>query len=903
VKKESIQAALVLIALLHICFFPCLWGKKTLLESARAAPSIVQRGAWAGNPELSTIRSNKVSDPGAPAWQNEPWLALIHHQYLDEKALPLWNPYQAYGVPLAANMQSQPFYPLTVALALHPTPRTYNWYVLSRLFIAGFFMFLYLRLLVSFYPALAGGIACMFGGYYILFLTIPELSVAVLLPAFLFAGECLLRRQSYARLLGFAIVLWLIFLGGGPETTLLLLSFAYLYFLVRLLFSPRMWTYWTRIAKYFLFASVAGLALSMIVLLPFAQYLPNSFNIHEPRHINGEFRGLAHDHNLAAVVTYVFPLLLGPVNTAIGADPSSLRNYIGIVSLYLICIAVLQALKKPMRRDRDLAACTFFFTASMIFVLLKRFGILVNLVGALPFYRLIEFPKYQELLLSVSAAILVAFGLEHLARRTASAAVQWTSLGLTLAIPALAVLGAEPRIRKYIDSDHVNPSMLSLSVGLPCLLLAIVVVWTVWFNSRGPRHSAEGRPLSRGMGVTVVVALIAAEFCLNYIYPVYYQFTRMPSASCNPYVGAPYLSFLKSRCKENCRVIGQDGVLTPSWAAAFQISDIRYVDALYVEGYFPFLQNFFPNWRSIIPELAQCFRGFADFDFTHPLTKRLLQLSSVKYLLATKFFLPPDETINRILHQNRERLATDTEGQVGTQAFNLGGDIRNVLTERPPYERLSYGVTVPRQRSDFHFSIALDSSSSDKNRDGVGFTIEVRDQAANLQKVFYRYLNPKQNFQERRWMDGQVDLTAYRGQTIELLFSTDPSPEDDPPYGWAGWAGLYFGDKRPLETTPFQAVYDKEVKISEFDYVLPRVSLYQHADLVSTDTDVLRELAKPAFDIFKSVVLKRSELDQRELKCIEGLNGGAPKPVTSGKILSYLSQDVRIGTTLEEPQF
>jgi hypothetical protein len=180
-RNEHVRAAGVLLFLLHACFYPCIWGKKTLLESARAAPSILWQGSWAGKPG-PVNHWNKVADPGAPAWQNEPWYALMHDQWLREGTLPLWNPYQAYGVPLAANMQSQPFYPLTFALALHPTPLTYNFYILLRLFLAGFGCYLYARLFLSFTPSLASGIACMFGGYYIIFITIPELSVAVLLP-------------------------------------------------------------------------------------------------------------------------------------------------------------------------------------------------------------------------------------------------------------------------------------------------------------------------------------------------------------------------------------------------------------------------------------------------------------------------------------------------------------------------------------------------------------------------------------------------------------------------------------------------------------------------------------------------------------------------------------------------
>ncbi len=160
------------------------------MASAQDAPSIVHDGAVAGQPADSHF--SKVADPGGAAWQIEPWFAFIRNQYRDG-AVPLWDPYQAYGEPLAANMQSQPFYPLTLALSLHLTPRTYNFFILLRLFVAGIFTYFYLRMFVSFMPAIAGGIASMLTGYYIIYVTMPHLSVEILTPAVLLAGEYLLR--------------------------------------------------------------------------------------------------------------------------------------------------------------------------------------------------------------------------------------------------------------------------------------------------------------------------------------------------------------------------------------------------------------------------------------------------------------------------------------------------------------------------------------------------------------------------------------------------------------------------------------------------------------------------------------------------------------------------------------
>ncbi len=884
---DSVRAALVLVFILHLCFFPCIWGKKTLLESAREAPSILWQGAWAGSLQPQST-FNKVADPGAPAWQNEPWFALIQHQYFGEKVLPLWNPYQGYGAPLAANMQSQPFFPLTLALSLHPSPRTYNWYILCRLFIAGFFCYLFLRLFLSFYPALAGGISSMLAGYFILFLTIPELSLAVLLPAALFAGECLLRQPCYIRLTYFAGVILLIFLGGGPETTLLMFSFLYSYLALRVVSDPALRADWKRSGEWLTLATLAGIGLSAFVILPFLGYLPHSLNNHEPRLLGGAFRGLQHDARNASVFTYLFPLLLGPVNNPVLPNTlSALRNYFGLISLYLILIAVIAAAVPQFRRDRRLIPCTFFFVGVIIFVVLKRYGLIVNFVGRLPLFRLLDFPKYEELLLSISVAVLTAIGLEHLTTRSISTLAQCLTLLVTFLFIPVAIIRSGRVLKKELLVDHLNPAMPLWAVGVPVILLVCLALWLVWLNHDRVKSFARATGL-------VCVSLLTIEFSFGYIVPVYYVFNKLPQIASNPYLGAPYIDFLRARCGDNYRIIGQEGNLTPNWASAFQLFDVRYLDALSVDRYFPFLQNFFPGWQSHTPELSQCFKGFGSFDFTDPLTRRLLQLSSVKYLVASRFFVPPDKTVNEILRQNQGRFAPGRENQISSQSFNLSGTVRATLGEHPPYDRLSYRLRVPDGPADFHFAYGIDSAAYDKGGDGVDFAIEIKDSTGTIRKVFSNYIDPKHDVNQRRWMDGQIDLSPYRGQTIELLLSTGPGPKGDTSYDWAGWSDFHFGPEQATPGSPFRPVYDREVKISEYDDILPRASIYYHADLEPSDADVLRRLADPSLDVFRSIVLDKSRLGKDEIRAIGELNRGNARRAGVARILAYKSQEVVI---------
>ena len=179
-RRDSLWAGCILALLLVAMFLPAVLGTRTLLASAWTAPSVMPSGAYH---EGATPPHQRLSpDPGAPAWTLEPWIKVIGEQYLREKQFPLWNPYNAYGTPFAAAMQPQPFFPLTALLSLHPTPWTYNIFIIARLLLAGILTFLFARLFLDYAAAVFASIAFMLNGYFIIFLDMPHLSVEVLLP-------------------------------------------------------------------------------------------------------------------------------------------------------------------------------------------------------------------------------------------------------------------------------------------------------------------------------------------------------------------------------------------------------------------------------------------------------------------------------------------------------------------------------------------------------------------------------------------------------------------------------------------------------------------------------------------------------------------------------------------------
>ena len=154
---------------------------------------------------------------------------------LREKQFPLWNPYNAYGTPFAAAMQPQPFFPAHCSTVRHPTPWTYNIFIIARLFLAGILTFLFARLFLDHTASLFASIAFMLNGYFIIFLNMPHLSVEVLLPALFLTFELLLRKTSWPAVVAAAVTICLCIIGGMPESSFLIISFACLYVLFRLL--------------------------------------------------------------------------------------------------------------------------------------------------------------------------------------------------------------------------------------------------------------------------------------------------------------------------------------------------------------------------------------------------------------------------------------------------------------------------------------------------------------------------------------------------------------------------------------------------------------------------------------------------------------------------------------------
>ncbi len=365
-------------------------------------------------------------------------------------------------------------------------------------------------------------------------------------------------------------------------------------------------------------------------------------------------------------------------------------------------------------------------------------------------------------------------------------------------------------------------------------------------------------------------------------------------------------------------------MLYPNWAGVFGLYDVRSLDAMYYSAYRSFIRSFFlgENDKSSIngdlskinSDLSDRFTGTGDkrYDFITVNGKRFLQLSSVKYLLSIyPTFTGMTSDIFAQLKQANFIEKYQREGHIGDgpQCFAIAGVRKNVLFQHPPSFRLPYRTVINKDTALLKFAIGIhpDVYKGKVIGDGVGFTIEIKTSDAGIQKIFYKYIDPKHNVSERKWHAYELDLSKYAGKEVTLLFSTDPGPKGDNRADWAGWGDIGFaGGKVPSSkiydnNAPFRMIYDKEVFIYEFPDVLPRASVFYSAEMIDNNDTVLARLKDRSFNIFEKAIIDCSQCKESEISLVRTISQAPPQKVEPARILSYQSQEVVVSADMKEP--
>lgn len=487
--------------------------------------------------------------------------------YLQESVargeFPLWNPYQGFGTVHLANGQSALFFPLTWAVVLLGTK--WGLLVLSagKLFLIGFFTFLFLReLKLHRLAALVGGVAFMFAGFNVDWLYWPLPSVTASLPLLLLGVHRAFsnpRRASGYVAATLAVALGLV--GGHPETTAHVYYIGAMYAVFMLAFSRTPLR--GRLVAFgkLTLAGLGGLALSAVQLLPLLSYLLNS----------AALASVGRDAQVIVPREY-FVLNILPDLFGNQAFPQTLRGFFGgigvnynevtggAVGVTIALLAVL-AVAYGIRRSRSVGFFAFLalFGAGVVY----RVPIIYDFFTAAPF---LKHGLNQRFSFSIAFAACVLAAV-LLSRVLAGEVQLWKSktfLVTSLFAGAVTILAAVGLSTIDKLGDHTG-YLLSY---VPLMALNFAVLCVVLY-------AARGRALALWL-----FGLILVELGLH---GMTYEPLTQPRFY---YPTTPTISFLKENIGDQRFVsLGNAGFFPPNVATYYQLHDIRYYDGALLKDY------------------------------------------------------------------------------------------------------------------------------------------------------------------------------------------------------------------------------------------------------------------------------------------------------------------------------
>jgi hypothetical protein len=485
----------------------------------------------------------------------DPWVHVVH---LDaaERDLPLWNPYQGIGAPLAGNMQSSAFDPFLFALHVHPTPLLQDLTLLIGLMLIGAAAYFAARMLrLGVLAAVLTGSVYGLSGWFFVYSNVEWFRTYMYLPLLLAFVEWIIRspRRLPVALLGLSVAGMLVV--GMPEPAFMAMVATGLFALVRIFVGERSGEWW-KVALRLAGGVLIGLALAAPLLALFREYLPLSYH----RHANLDDKPPATDP-LTLFLNWMMPRISPILRGDTRGNFSFTRNWVGAGAMVLAGVGLLA----PRASKRRSAVWPLVVVGAVVTIQIYGGG-LVGWTRYLPVWSQALWPAFGTPIIALVVALLAGVGVQALADR----AVRWwqvlLSIGVVAVLAFLAVLVSDQNIAL---TDGVF-----FRGGWPTAVLVVGIIAVI-----------ACIPRMRSWAPLAVVAIVIVE--LVAIAPRGFYAPRE-----DPFPKSGLTTFLTDHTGDRSRVFSTDGVLYPNTANAYGLSDLRMIDALYVDRYWKYLRAF-----------------------------------------------------------------------------------------------------------------------------------------------------------------------------------------------------------------------------------------------------------------------------------------------------------------------
>ena len=592
-------------------------------------PQYGYRGRW--------LTYSVVMDPLATGGQNWPMYALISRTLVSGK-IPLWNPYQGTGAPLAADTSWSTYFPIDILYLINNQYWDFIW--ILKLWIAGTLCYLFLRKLgLRWLPATGGSIAYALSGAFIFYPFLPWTNVAIMTPALLLAAKkCFDQPFSRDAVVLGGVTFAVSLLGAHIEALVIQFLYLIMFVLFMVITSKK-----KRIRGIATCAAsvLLGMGLGAFFLLSVLEYLLEATLGHSA---GVGLASLSGEGNPAIwLMTLFVPYFYGFLQTY---PYDRLRQvffwdispgYLG-TTVFFLSLLPLFSIRQFFKQER--AKYYVFFLVSGILILMKAFGLPpINWIGFLPVLTDVIFPRFCGSVLAMSFAGACAYGLEMVSttvKRSSAKALVVVLVTLGLAVYATIPFPASPSnpffvvslgylalsvffliLSAYVSSKDrpmaaailVAFVVLELTSYVPkslpvryeairvvTLAAAATVIFVGFWTGRTWRVMIESRTsFSRSFPFVsivrrerllafIVITALVLQFVVSGVSP--YGIPNRYDA----FTEAPYVRFLQENVGYQ-RVYSLDGVLFPPVAALFSIQNLGEFSAFMPSSFRDFSQT------------------------------------------------------------------------------------------------------------------------------------------------------------------------------------------------------------------------------------------------------------------------------------------------------------------------
>ncbi len=640
--------------------------------------------------------------------ENYQFKAFIR-QNISHGNFPLWNPYQFSGIPFFAAGQQSTLYPFSIIYYVLPLANAYGWFMVSQLWLAGMFMFLFARGLgLGRSGSVVAGVVYQLSAFFVISAVFPMIvAAAVWLPLILLMIEFIITRRPLLPNRSPSPIPWLAIgaaalgccvLAGHVEITYYTLIILAYYAAARLIYE-----FWkhrvgahggaplqTHLRDLLPRALIVIALLTLGIGLGSIQFIPTfedaQTNFRSDTATFQQVLGWAHPAR--DVIQFLMPNFYGSpaqhsyfdvfTGQTVSLTDTALKNadgnplttidwgiknyvegalYVGILPLALALYGLIR--RRSVKRGAHQIIMALLAIAALTFM----FGLPTYiLVYILPGINQLHSPFRWVFALTLSIALLAGFGMDSLVTE----AEKWAKrFGLVLSVAGIltACLLVLSRLFYGQFSPLVEKAFASLALAsqafsdarmfysyefVNILIFAVITLLSgvVFLIARYRRGDLSGRPYTAILGVL----LIAADLMI-----ASYSFNPASDPKLLDYT-PPAIAWLQSQPGEWRYITYEDPTHTPSqplnanMTMRYGLRDVRGYESIIPKAYVELMQELAPQVQLDYNRIAPIYTSYSNdgtFDPHKALESPILDLLNVHYVITdtTTTIDEPDYTI------------------------------------------------------------------------------------------------------------------------------------------------------------------------------------------------------------------------------------------------------------------